>query len=238
MAYNNRIFIQKATKVQHTSAIMAYRLGTSLIKKINEREQSDDNVVRMHYEQLPILERYFDLLHKGTKTQPSCKSNCSGCCKYPIWTSAVESMYISNWIRTNMDQDTLEQIHENFDTWYEEIGEWAEGYKYGDKIKHDEYTRKNIKCPFLINNSCSIYDARPIVCRTYFSYGNPKNCERELFPKGTLNLTCAGKNLYEVPMANKMRKASNGDKEKENQLFPKVFGKRLLPYWFYKLPAK
>ncbi|MDM5329851.1 YkgJ family cysteine cluster protein [Neobacillus sp. CF12] len=203
MKTDYRSYEQKASDIAQASAKMAYKLGTSLIEQVKASEQPDDNLVRMYSEQLSVLENYFNLLHEKTNTKPSCKSGCSRCCKYPIWTTEVESLYIANWIRKNMDKDALNRLHKNFDKCNEDIGDWAETYEYGDKTKHDEYTRKNVKCPFLINNSCSIYDARPFVCRTYFSYGNPKNCEREMYPKGTINLSDVSKNLYEAPLETK-----------------------------------
>ncbi|WP_420042290.1 YkgJ family cysteine cluster protein [Bacillus cereus] len=43
-----------------------------------------------------------------------------------------------------------------------------------------EYSKNQVNCPFLIDNSCSIYAVRPVTCRTYFAYGNPERCKKEL----------------------------------------------------------
>jgi Fe-S-cluster containining protein len=49
--------------------------------------------------------------------------------------------------------------------------------KYGfpdvELIKEME---KNGKCIYLINDECSIYDARPILCRGYGVFSHPKFC--------------------------------------------------------------
>ena len=43
------------------------------------------------------------------------------------------------------------------------------------KERYDE----NTPCPFLINNLCSVYEARPFVCRTFSSY-DKKLCEKKI----------------------------------------------------------
>jgi Fe-S-cluster containining protein len=232
MKTDNRTHIQKATDVMYTSARMAKQVVDHLIEDIKQKGQPNDNLQRMHDEQLHVLENYINLLHEKTDTHPSCKNNCSGCCKYPIWATEVEYKYIMNWVATHLTNETTVLINDNLKKWNEEIGQLALSYKPGDKQKSNEYTRKNVKCPFLIDNSCSIYEARPVVCRTYFSYGNPKNCEREMYPKGTLNLDCASGNVYRVAMCNKIRVAVNGDKKREEELFKQAVGVKLLPLWF------
>ena len=39
----------------------------------------------------------------------------------------------------------------------------------------------NLACPFLKDKSCIIHDTRPMACLTYRNYGNPKDCEKNIF---------------------------------------------------------
>lgn len=88
-----------------------------------------------------------------------CKKGCSHCCKrgdYPM--SEIEFKYIMKGFE-KLDENTKEIIKHNI----QEV-------KKGDT---DSYI-----CPFLIENQCSIYEYRPIVCRTFGvltedSNGNP-----------------------------------------------------------------
>lgn len=45
------------------------------------------------------------------------------------------------------------------------------------KITNNSYFNKNWDCPFLIDNSCSIYNVRPFSCRTLHTLDDPKYCE-------------------------------------------------------------
>jgi len=49
-----------------------------------------------------------------------------------------------------------------------------------DNTEHlisNNYFNKNWDCPFLINDSCSIYNTRPFSCRTMHTLDDPKYCE-------------------------------------------------------------
>jgi len=52
-----------------------------------------------------------------------------------------------------------------------EMAEKLENFKKG--------YNKNTPCPFLKNNLCSVYEARPFICRTYSSY-DKKICEEKI----------------------------------------------------------
>jgi len=39
------------------------------------------------------------------------------------------------------------------------------------------YTRLKLRCPFLHNHTCSIYDQRPLACREHFINGSARACE-------------------------------------------------------------
>lgn len=231
MKLDTRSYNQKAREVLKNSAQLAFRIGTELSEKVKETEQLNDNILTMHRQQCNELDKYFELLHNETSTHPSCGEYCSGCCKYPIWSTEVEYLDISQWISENISEERMDILNKNFEKWDEEIGELASQYLPGDSQKHNEYVRKNIKCPFLIDNSCSIYEARPVNCRTYFSYGNPRSCEKEMFPSPTLNLSCAKLNIYTAPLANKVKKVTKNDNERDEKMAT-VLNVKLLPFWF------
>lgn len=234
MKSDNRSYNQRATEINYTAAIMAKQIGDAIIEGIMREDQFDDNILVWHYQQLHMLKNFFELLHEKTDTYPSCKKGCSGCCKYPILATEVEYHYISNWMRINVTEDTMNSLHKNFDQWHEEMGSIIDSFEYGNKQKSIEYTRRNVKCPFLIDNSCSIYEARPVACRTYFSYGNPRSCESEMYPKGTIDLENAKHNIYDVSIANRIKVVSKGDEEREDKMFRLAFAVLLLPLWFAK----
>lgn len=68
-----------------------------------------------------------------------CKKGCSACCHYPVTVSEIEIKYIER------------------NTKFRKA-----------KRKNNDFKKTNGKpCVFLINNSCSIYHARPYACRRH-----------------------------------------------------------------------
>lgn len=83
-----------------------------------------------------------------------CKNGCAKCCKnaqFPY--SELEFKYLLSGFLT-LDNKTKEIIENNI-----------------EKIKKAQKTSTQEKflydCPFLINNSCSLYDYRGVTCRTF-----------------------------------------------------------------------
>lgn len=83
-----------------------------------------------------------------------CKEGCSHCCEsgeYPL--SEVEFAYLNLGART-LPLEVFQQIDKNI----EQIK--AEKLNFqGEKFLH--------QCPFLINKRCSLYNFRPIICRSH-----------------------------------------------------------------------
>ena len=50
--------------------------------------------------------------------------------------------------------------------------------KTGLKVTDKPFSfRNNNYCPFLKDKICSIYEYRPLICRTYYVYGNSEDCK-------------------------------------------------------------
>ena len=92
------------------------------------------------------LEKYY-IAHKNFIC---CKKGCTECCEigeYPF--SRLEAEYImSGFVR--LSPQVQDRIKQNIK----------------DVLKTYE-TSKNYRCPFLVNNECSLYEYRGIVCRTF-----------------------------------------------------------------------
>lgn len=128
-----------------------------------------------------------------------CKAGCSFCCErgdYPI--SEIEFKYMM-LAYNELDGNTQNIIKQNI----QEI----------KKGNTDSY-----KCPFLIENNCSIYSHRPFVCRTFGvltedAQGNPS------FPFcATMN-----KNYSEIYDKEKQHLSATLVEQKGFKTFPKIF---------------
>jgi Fe-S-cluster containining protein len=111
-----------------------------------------------------------------------CSKGCSHCCHQNITIVDVEGITISNYIDT-MPSTLREQIKNN-------VMNWVKLFKANtpdrvlteaDVIEFEKVAAtKRIACPFLINDACSIYEVRPITCRTHIVENSPEECNRNI----------------------------------------------------------
>ncbi|AXX95692.1 YkgJ family cysteine cluster protein [Arcobacter ellisii] len=118
-----------------------------------EKEEKDFmNSLKGNYKDLSKLKKlytYADLVNTSIDEITVCQKGCSHCCKIPVDVSELEIKYIER--NTEYKRQNIEKINTN------------------------DY------CPFLNQDKgiCSIYQFRPLVCRTFFTFDNPKYCENK-----------------------------------------------------------
>lgn len=90
---------------------------------------------------------FLDLYKKFARTFTVCTKGCSACCKSDVHMTKLEAIYI--------EKNT------------------------GHIATRTKKRTRNHKtpCPFLVDNNCSIYEYRPINCRTLYTLDDPKYCE-------------------------------------------------------------
>lgn len=94
----------------------------------------------------------------------SCKSGCSNCCFYPVMISILEGISIYQWLANHGMWSSKLKAHlqeSKEQTWDLASEVWLLGM---------------YPCPFLKDDQCSVYEARPLLCRTTFSRGDPYYC--------------------------------------------------------------
>jgi Fe-S-cluster containining protein len=85
---------------------------------------------------------FFDKVYSKYSAEMKCKEGCSKCCLTDISVFEVETKRIEEWL---LNQSEAKQA-ELKELWKTPVEKGA--------------------CSFLYNDSCSIYEARPVICRT------------------------------------------------------------------------
>lgn len=85
---------------------------------------------------------FFDKIMTKYPDEMTCKAGCSKCCHTDISVFKVESQRIISWFNS-LSAETKSEL----------------------KSLWQDQTEKGA-CTFLYNDRCSIYDARPVICRT------------------------------------------------------------------------
>ena len=95
-----------------------------------------------------LLSKYFE----AQKDYIHCIEGCSGCCQVGEYhTSDLELMYLVAGYQ-KLDKETQDKIATNIDA---------------IKLKRENGDNKMYQCPFLIDNRCSVYENRTLICRTH-----------------------------------------------------------------------
>lgn len=78
----------------------------------------------------------------------NCHAGCSGCCQHHLSVFAVEAAAIRQAINS-LPQETQDRVHQQ-----------------AIAINEQESRGERVACPLLVDNKCSIYEQRPLICRT------------------------------------------------------------------------
>ena len=132
---------------------------------------------------------------RGEGKSISCRAGCGACCRQMVGISLVEARAVADVVAA-MPEERRKVIEARFEAAVkklEEAGLLRESMPKGDRpiiaqdYGHPTVTRKKaahayfklgIPCPFLENESCSIYEQRPLVCREYHVTSPAEDCKR------------------------------------------------------------
>lgn len=118
--------------------------------------------------------------------QVACGPGCSRCCDNLVGLHAGESQVVARWL-ARPEQDALrDRFLEKFAAWRAGLGDlvdrWIAASAAGDRETGSaiaqEAFRRGVGCAFLDDRgACSIYPARPTVCREHHAIGTNAGCE-------------------------------------------------------------
>jgi Fe-S-cluster containining protein len=122
----------------------------------------------------------------------SCKAGCGACCRQPLLISEAEAYNLSKVVESMPDERQsvirrrFSEGREHFEKlgWFERFDAMSERAKAGPSEELGKefvallttYFDQRVACPFLENESCSIYEDRPLVCREYLVTSPSVNC--------------------------------------------------------------
>jgi len=97
---------------------------------------------------------------KGLQEKISCKKGCSNCCHLNIVVTDDEAEVLAPLYDGTQNEKLKRQAAVTDDLKYPSIL----GYE-------------DAACVFLKDNACSVYENRPMACRTYYVVSNPEDCD-------------------------------------------------------------
>jgi Fe-S-cluster containining protein len=106
----------------------------------------------------------------------ACKNGCYWCCYFTVDVRAVEVFSILDFMERELSPEQQARVRREV----EANSTLLQG------LSELERMRRNVKCPFLADGRCTIYQARPQTCRNYHatdvtgcraSYEHPENVD-------------------------------------------------------------
>lgn len=106
-------------------------------------------------------------LQKQDRPKIACKRGCAWCCFSQVAVGGLEVFRLHKYIQTTFTKEQIIALRERA----ENVAQKAKGLS----VKRHEALK--VPCPFLVNNQCSIYNARPLACRGWNSF-NARKCQQ------------------------------------------------------------
>ncbi|MBV9123365.1 MAG: methyltransferase regulatory domain-containing protein, partial [Planctomycetes bacterium] len=142
---------------------------------------------------LPLLQDLADqvvgkVVHESEKqgTNISCKKGCAACCRQLVPLSEEEARHVHDLVQA-LPEPRRSEILQRFAAARRRL----EKAGLLDKLLHPDqwnaednqsfgpsYFYQGIACPFLEDESCSIYPDRPLICREFLVSSPAENCSR------------------------------------------------------------
>lgn len=137
----------------------------------------------------------------------SCKPACGACCRQPLLISEAEVFNLAKLIE-QMPPERRSVIEKRFEDGIARFRDINWFGRFDDMTRRaidtptkelevefvsllTEYINERVACPFLENESCSIYEDRPLVCREYLVTSPAENCANPR-PYNTRKLPISG----------------------------------------------
>ena len=121
---------------------------------------------------------------EGSDKTVSCKAGCGACCRQMVPISDIEAHAIAEVIE-RMPEERRAHVMARFADAEQRLAaikpldQMIEAVNGANRYEFAvEYFKFGVACPFLEDESCSIYPDRPLICREYLVYTPVENCSK------------------------------------------------------------
>lgn len=150
-----------------------------------ERERSVAKLGGIFRKLTLITDQEISKIHQAMETAGSrvdCKAGCSSCCFRSVPVSIAEAVAIASHVESRFSPDERRDLAKR-----------AAAYaKSNENCMAEDPLKCRAACPFLVNDLCSIYGARPINCRGANSVDVSKCVQRKEHPQTPVHVPSVG----------------------------------------------
>ena len=106
----------------------------------------------------------------------TCKVGCCHCCRQHILTNISEAYNLAQYVRRELSVDQINDLRMRTQQWHAWDNSRPGRYPSAKIDAQTDLSNYDPCCPLLVNDICSAYPVRPVVCRTHFVSSNPLSC--------------------------------------------------------------
>jgi Fe-S-cluster containining protein len=139
-----------------------YRDGYRLAHEYLSGGLSSLNALQAIFRLYEVMDELLDAFLQrtaGEGSPASCKKGCAWCCNQEVFAVTHEFLYIREYVFQYLTEQERNRILERA----------REKLMQTVHLPVDERHNVRAACPFLEDNSCMVYAARPMACRIYLS---------------------------------------------------------------------
>jgi Fe-S-cluster containining protein len=150
-----------------------FKLGNKAVENLRSGGNLFDTIHEM-YELIDAMINSFSEFAVQQNQKIDCKKGCSWCCHQPVFALDYELDYLKFHINNKFSTEEQKNISKKATEKWEKL----------KGLKDEELINSKIPCPLLKNDSCTVYEVRPVACRIYLSknvntcvlfYNEPEN---------------------------------------------------------------
>jgi uncharacterized protein len=159
------------SNVFHGAMIRVARAKRIMADSILQKEAAPETFVQLGRKAFNWSEGLVDVFRQENPVNVNkidCASGCSWCCRLPVFASAPELFALAAFLKESRNEAEYAEVKEQIKTAASAI----EGWTIEKRLKNF------VVCPLLVDDKCSVYEARPLVCRGYTSY-NKDACRQK-----------------------------------------------------------
>ncbi|HET7504609.1 MAG TPA: YkgJ family cysteine cluster protein [Kofleriaceae bacterium] len=113
---------------------------------------------------------------------PTCSKGCAHCCRQEILVTRAEAEAIVEWVTATKSGPELDELRQRLRAWLAWFRDEAPRRIAAGQTREVALYEHGPQCVALVDDACSIYPVRPMMCRIHFVRSNPDACRQEADP--------------------------------------------------------
>ena len=107
---------------------------------------------------------------------PSCRLGCSHCCRFPILMSVAEARTLANFVKRGFSPEQIDALRRRTRQWHRRDDSLRSRSLPVPPSAGEDDSPSALPCPMLVESECSVYNVRPLLCRTHYVLSHPRSC--------------------------------------------------------------